>query len=258
MNKVSALINARGETITEVPSFAGALNARISRRCVVVSTGFYEWEKGPAKRSRKTPYLVRQRDNGGVLLLAGVYDVWTKADGSLLYSFAICTTAASQQFSWLHHRLPCILETSEDVAVWLDVCGVSGRAAASRVLRTALSTLVWTQMSADLSVEVGKASSRAGVPDLKTYFTRKVGEEGENTSFPKGLVERGRHDKSRGLGKLSKLGTPIKKQGVVGSSGSGSPGGESRRRAVLKSSAKKSGKGQQSIKWFFGKKTASG
>ena len=153
------------------------------KRCVVISTGFYEWEKGPTKSSRKTPFLIRLGTPEGprdFLLMAGLYDIWKPpGGGEPLYSYTICTTAANEQFEWLHHRLPCILETEKDVADWLDVGGLPGDIAADRVLRTTNESLVWMQMSSDLMRPVGPLSSKYVKPDIKSFFKKKVEQKPE-------------------------------------------------------------------------------
>lgn len=262
-NKVNVLINARRETVTELPSFARALNSRISRRCVVASTGFYEWERGPSRTSRKTPYLIRLHhetssgdSDGRVLLMAGVYDVWKTPDRSELYSFAICTTATSEQFSWLHDRLPCILETEADVTAWLDVAGLPGRAAAATVLRTAAAPLEWTRMSADLATPVGKPSSRAVKQDVTAYFSAGGAKTGAaKAPFPKSFAERVGLDLLPSPAKLAQLDTPIKKAHAAGSARRSPPGKASRAKASPKKSA---AKGQRSITSFFRKQGENG
>ncbi len=213
--KVSALINARRETIQELPSFAGALKARVSRRCVVVSTGFFEWEKGLTKTARKTPYLINLGDpqeTEEMLFMAGIYDVWNPpGSDEPLYSFTICTTAASEQFSWLHHRLPCILATQEDVENWLDVGGIPGEEAADKVLKTLHSGLVWRQMSQDLERVVAAPRSQNVKLDVKKYFAPQKSEGASVSSFPRSFAERVGYSQLPPLQKLASLESPIKK-----------------------------------------------
>ena len=53
----SKLINARGETIAEKPSFRGGFKYK---RCLIITDGFYEWKATPGAKT-KTPPLVGRR-----------------------------------------------------------------------------------------------------------------------------------------------------------------------------------------------------
>lgn len=106
----SAIINARRESLAEKPSFRGAL---VRRRCVIPALGFYEFEKGS-----KQPYFIHYADDSP-MLMAGIYDAWSGADGSFVPSLAIITMDANLQMSSLHHRMPVLLDP-EAANIWLD------------------------------------------------------------------------------------------------------------------------------------------
>ena len=74
------MINARAETLTELPSFKLLVDRR---RCIIPADGFYEWRK---EGKRKVPMWVqlRSREPFG---LAGLWDVWRKPDGKRVESF---------------------------------------------------------------------------------------------------------------------------------------------------------------------------
>ena len=110
--KLSTLINARGETAAEKPSFRGSMR---HRRCIVPATGFYEWT-GPA--GAKQPHLIRPRD-GRLLALAGLWEHWLGADGSEIETMAILTVEANRTVAAIHDRMPAILGDG-DVERWLD------------------------------------------------------------------------------------------------------------------------------------------
>jgi putative SOS response-associated peptidase YedK len=91
-------INARAESIASRPVFKDSL-AR--RRCLVVSDGFYEWDKsGPVKQ----PLWFRPA-GGGILFLGGIWDSWRGEDGVRRQTFAIVTTAPSHDVERVHDRM---------------------------------------------------------------------------------------------------------------------------------------------------------
>ncbi len=105
------MINARGETLAEKPSFRNAFK---KRRCIVPASGFYEWKKeGDIKR----PYFISRKDDKPIAL-AGLWERWEKGDEPL-ESFTIVTTAPNAFMETLHQRMPLIL-TREQHQEWLD------------------------------------------------------------------------------------------------------------------------------------------
>lgn len=255
-NRVPLLTNARSETVIELPSFAGALKRKVSRRCVVPSTGFYEWEAGPTKSSRKTPFLIRlgtPKESRDVLLMAGIYDIWNPPDGGEeLHTFTICTTDTNEQFEWLHHRLPCILETEEDVNDWLDVGVLPGPDAVKKVLRTTKCVLVWTQMSSDLQNEVGNPSSKRTKPDIKSFFKKNdKGAKKKEEVFPvKSLAE-----KAASSGVKRELQSPIAKTRSSANRGEalGTPKKKGKKPTPKPSPKRSADSKQKSITSFFRK-----
>ena len=111
-SKLSTLINARSETVAEKPSFRGPIR---HRRCLVPADAFYEWT-GPA--GAKRPHMIRRKDQG-LLALAGIWEGWLGADGSEIDTMAILTVRSNVALSWLHDRMPAILEPAVFEA-WLD------------------------------------------------------------------------------------------------------------------------------------------
>jgi len=112
------MINARAETAAEKPAFRGAFKRR---RCAIPADGFYEWKKSEAEgpgKSRKVPYWIH-REAGSPFLMAGLWERWTPAKGTSLFTFTILTTAAAPQVAEFHSRMPVILPGS-GVDRWLD------------------------------------------------------------------------------------------------------------------------------------------
>ena len=97
------IINARSETAFEKKSFCDCL---INRRCIIPSTGFYEWD------SKKQKFWFRQ-EGTGALYMAGLY----------LYSggemrFVILTTDANDSMKEVHHRMPLVIPRKE-IETWI-------------------------------------------------------------------------------------------------------------------------------------------
>lgn len=108
----SHLINARSETVAEKPAFRHAIKYR---RCIIPTSGFYEWEHIGDK---KQPYFIRLTDHSP-MCLAGLWDTWQAPDGGVLESFTILTTAANGLVEPLHDRMPVILHP-DDYFLWLN------------------------------------------------------------------------------------------------------------------------------------------
>jgi len=112
------MINARSETIFEKPAFRNAVK---SKRCVIVTTGFYEWKPVEGQK-KKQPYLVA-REDGAPWLMAGLWESWrdpeSPKDSPRIESCTIITTAANDFIADLHDRMPVKLD-SEQVPYWLD------------------------------------------------------------------------------------------------------------------------------------------
>lgn len=105
------LINARGESVMEKPSFRNAMRRR---RCLVPADGYYEWS-GP--EGRRTPYLVERKDKG-LFALAGLWEHWSGADGSEIETAVLMTIAPNAECGVIHDRMPVII-AREDYETWL-------------------------------------------------------------------------------------------------------------------------------------------
>ncbi|KAA2244201.1 SOS response-associated peptidase [Salinarimonas soli] len=119
------VINARGETLLEKPTFRAALKRR---RCIVLADGFYEWRR---EGKAKAPFLIR-RTSRGPLHLAGLWETYSDPQGGEIDTAAIVTTDANGLMSAVHDRMPAILDAA-GIAPWLDVDGVDDRQAMALV-----------------------------------------------------------------------------------------------------------------------------
>ncbi len=107
----SRMINARAETAAEKPAFRAAFKRR---RCLLPATGFYEW---CAVDGRKQPMYIHGAE-GGIVSLAGLWEVWSSPDGGLLETCTILTTTPNTLMEPIHNRMPVILEPA-DYSTWL-------------------------------------------------------------------------------------------------------------------------------------------
>ena len=105
------MINARGETVAEKPSFRAALRRR---RCIVPADGFYEWKR---TGSSKQPFYIRMKSKEP-FGFAGLWEIWTGPDGGELQSCTVITTEPNELMASLHDRMPVIL-APEDYEQWL-------------------------------------------------------------------------------------------------------------------------------------------
>ncbi|GAB1606853.1 abasic site processing protein HMCES-like [Argonauta hians] len=150
--------NCRSETMLEKKMFKVPLEK--GRRCVVLVEGYYEWKKcgqtkqayficpqlesgGAAVKEEKEeeekkkkegkkeeedeeddniPQTTDEKPSKPLMKMAGVFDICQSNDGKddNLYSYSVLTVAASPLTADIHHRMPAILSTEQEVEQWLD------------------------------------------------------------------------------------------------------------------------------------------
>jgi putative SOS response-associated peptidase YedK len=108
----AGMINARSETASTKPAYRDALK---SRRCLIPADGFYEWKR---VAKAKQPYCF-EVDEGQLFAFAGIWDRWRGADGKVLETCSILTTAPNAVAAEIHDRMPVILG-SDAYDLWLD------------------------------------------------------------------------------------------------------------------------------------------
>lgn len=108
------LINARGETLAEKPSFRMAYK---KQRCLIPATGFYEWRRNRDGRT-KTPMHIALK-SGAPFAFAGLWDVWHAPTGERIPSCTIITTEPNDLMAPIHNRMPVILP-ADGYDAWLD------------------------------------------------------------------------------------------------------------------------------------------
>ena len=112
LGKERGFINARAESAADKPAFSEAF---AERRCLVLATGFYEWQQVDARR--RQPWLFRLAA-GGPFAFAGLWE----PPAALPQAVATCTILTTQPNDVtrpVHDRMPVILAPAS-YARWLD------------------------------------------------------------------------------------------------------------------------------------------
>ena len=103
-------LNCISEEMYDKPSFKDA--AKNAQRCLVPTTGFYEWRWLDEKGKTKIPYYVSFKDQH-IISVAGLYSRWKdKTTESYYYSYTILTTAANSLMEYVHNtkkRMPVFI-----------------------------------------------------------------------------------------------------------------------------------------------------
>jgi putative SOS response-associated peptidase YedK len=109
-------LNARSETIFDKPMFRQSI---ISKRCLVLVDGFFEWRH---LNNKSYPYYIRLIDHQP-FALAGIWDKWQSRDtGIEVGIFSVITTEANELLAQIHNtreRMPVILP-NENEKRWID------------------------------------------------------------------------------------------------------------------------------------------
>jgi putative SOS response-associated peptidase YedK len=100
------IINARAETAFEKRTFRDSL---INRRCIIPSTGFYEWD------DRKQKFLFRM-EGTNALYMAGFYSIFKDE-----LRYVILTTDANESMREVHTRMPLVIAKNE-IDTWIRDC----------------------------------------------------------------------------------------------------------------------------------------
>jgi len=106
--------NAQSETAAALPSFREAMK---KRRCLIPSTGFYEYHH---IEKEAIPYRIFLRDTE-VFSLAGIYDEWRNpVTQKIERTFSVLTVPANELCQFIHNggrhpgRMPAILPISNE------------------------------------------------------------------------------------------------------------------------------------------------
>ena len=77
----------------------------ISRRCLIIADGFYEWNH---EQYRKNP-LFFQLDDRSLFAFAGLWESWQNNNGEIINSTTIINTSAIGIMKDIHPRMPVVL-----------------------------------------------------------------------------------------------------------------------------------------------------
>tara|TARA_R110002050_G_scaffold204327_1_gene339624 strand:+ start:114385 stop:115020 length:636 start_codon:yes stop_codon:yes gene_type:complete len=111
-------LNAKIETLAQKPSFKNA----ITNRCLILSSGFFEWQWRDSKGKNKRKYLIT-RPSEPLFSFAGIWSEWTNPkNGELIKTYSIITTEANELMSEIHNskkRMPVIVPKESEYD-WLN------------------------------------------------------------------------------------------------------------------------------------------
>jgi putative SOS response-associated peptidase YedK len=111
-------LNARIETLAHKPSFKDVLD----NRCLVLSSGFFEWQWRDLKGKEKRKYLI-QSAHEEIFAFAGIWSEWTNPENGVKQkTYSIITTEANELMSEIHNtkkRMPIILPKEKEFE-WLN------------------------------------------------------------------------------------------------------------------------------------------
>ena len=96
------MINARIESIHQRRAFRGALKRR---RCLIPTTGFYEWRRVGKSR---IPHRIEAVDLP-IFAFAGLWERWQPAGQAPIDSVTLVTTRAVAPLAFIHQRMPVLL-----------------------------------------------------------------------------------------------------------------------------------------------------
>ena len=119
--------NARAETVHQKPTFRRPLR---ESRCLVVATGYYEWD------ARKRRIHIGRAD-GRPITMAGIWNGYSRPA-----SAAVITTVPNALLRPIHNRMPALLDASA-AAEWLNADSVQER------LLELLASREWDDMVAE-------------------------------------------------------------------------------------------------------------
>lgn len=109
-------LNAKAETIFEKASFKNSIK---NKRCLILCSGFFEWQKVNGK---KYPYYISLK-NDEIFVFGGIWSSWADPEtGEIINTYSVITVEANEFVSRIHNtkkRMPLILQP-EDAKQWIN------------------------------------------------------------------------------------------------------------------------------------------
>ena len=138
-------LNATAERLFESKLFKPAA---LNNRCLVLSSGFYEWrhyKPAGAIKEIAYPYFITIKEQS-LFYMAGIFQPWTdKETGETMDTFSIVTTKANAFMEQIHNkkkRMPTILNATQAVE-WL-----APNLSENKIMELATSSIDANQLSA--------------------------------------------------------------------------------------------------------------
>ncbi|KAL8805774.1 MAG: hypothetical protein Q9200_005297 [Gallowayella weberi] len=160
---VMRTINARDDSLAQSGGMWTTMKQK--KRCIVVAQGFYEWLKKNGGKE-KIPHFTKRID-GQLMCFAGLWDCVQyegmpgnpqRGSEDKHYTYTIITTDSNKQLSFLHDRMPVILENGSDaIRTWLD----PNRSEWSKELQSLLKPFQGELECYSVSKEVGKVGNNS-------------------------------------------------------------------------------------------------
>ena len=152
---VMKTINARDDSLAAKGGMWSTMKQK--KRCIVIAQGFYEWLK-KNKGKEKIPHFTKRKDEQ-LMCFAGLWDcVQYEGSDEKHYTYTIITTDSNKQLSFLHDRMPVILENGSDqIRTWLD----PGRSEWSKELQSLLRPFDGEVECYPVTKDVGKVGNNS-------------------------------------------------------------------------------------------------
>ncbi|KAK6094697.1 hypothetical protein MT418_004981 [Batrachochytrium dendrobatidis] len=253
------VINCRDDTLMSSyrPMFK---QVRDSNRCIVIAQGYYEWQRKTTSQpyfislgTDSTPDTDEQigiKANQSSTKLMYMAAVWMPSKSSTeTPTYALVTTPAAPSLEWLHDRMPVMLQTEADRALWMDP-SIKFTSDVAALMRPMHSGLVWFPVSTMVgkietdTPECIKAITVATPKKMESFWTCPPCTDTDKIHSRSLVSDLAASDTTYSTNRNICKNSPAKKQKLVHASSS-------------KSKAKKDPMTTKRITDFFGKPTAS-